>query len=324
MRGFFSRLIIAILAAILFPVFAKAREKARQSKCLNNQRQIVVAIQMWAQDHEETYPSEASIWADINVEKGITKCPSVSRGDITYVYNYRLGRNGGRPINAIADPAGTMVTADGKHLATANPKTYDYVAYAAADIDKSRHLGSAICSFVDGHVEVANKSADEILGTGNLVKNPGFENKGDFWTSNGTGTLSWEATDKVTGSFAARLNSTGTNTFSLWQDVPVTPGVKYKFSCLVKYVKSSGNGMQQLGGFYDKFTMSNSTAMSPWGTYSYLTATTTGDAGLPAGWSKLSTTGITAPEGAERINILFRNYQCAGDTYIDDVYFGEE
>ncbi|MHB9022949.1 MAG: prepilin-type N-terminal cleavage/methylation domain-containing protein, partial [Armatimonadota bacterium] len=36
--------IIAILAAILFPVFAKAREKARQTTCLNNQKQIATAI----------------------------------------------------------------------------------------------------------------------------------------------------------------------------------------------------------------------------------------------------------------------------------------
>lgn len=41
--------IIAILAAILFPVFAKAREKARQTTCSNNQRQLAVAILMATQ-----------------------------------------------------------------------------------------------------------------------------------------------------------------------------------------------------------------------------------------------------------------------------------
>ena len=44
--------IIAILAAILFPVFARAREKARQTTCANNQRQIAAAIHMYAQDHD--------------------------------------------------------------------------------------------------------------------------------------------------------------------------------------------------------------------------------------------------------------------------------
>ncbi len=46
--------IIAILAAILFPVFAKAREKARQTSCLSNLKQHALAIQMYAQDYDET------------------------------------------------------------------------------------------------------------------------------------------------------------------------------------------------------------------------------------------------------------------------------
>ncbi len=44
--------IIAILAAILFPVFAKAREKARQTACMSNQKQIALATTMWAQDNK--------------------------------------------------------------------------------------------------------------------------------------------------------------------------------------------------------------------------------------------------------------------------------
>jgi prepilin-type N-terminal cleavage/methylation domain-containing protein/prepilin-type processing-associated H-X9-DG protein len=46
--------IIAILAAILFPVFAQAREKARQTSCLSNQKQIGLALQMYTQDYDET------------------------------------------------------------------------------------------------------------------------------------------------------------------------------------------------------------------------------------------------------------------------------
>jgi len=45
--------IIAILAAILFPVFAKAREKARQSSCLSNLKQIGLAGLSYAQDYDE-------------------------------------------------------------------------------------------------------------------------------------------------------------------------------------------------------------------------------------------------------------------------------
>ncbi len=48
--------IIAILAAILFPVFAKAREKARQTSCQSNEKQIGTAIMMYVQDYEELMP----------------------------------------------------------------------------------------------------------------------------------------------------------------------------------------------------------------------------------------------------------------------------
>jgi len=48
--------IIAILAAILFPVFAKVREKARQTSCLSNEKQIGLGIIQYVQDNNETYP----------------------------------------------------------------------------------------------------------------------------------------------------------------------------------------------------------------------------------------------------------------------------
>ena len=48
--------IIAILAAILFPVFAQAREKARAISCLSNMKQISLGVMMYVQDYDETYP----------------------------------------------------------------------------------------------------------------------------------------------------------------------------------------------------------------------------------------------------------------------------
>jgi len=49
--------IIAILAAILFPVFAQARDKARQTTCLSNFKQIGLGVMMYLQDWDEIYPS---------------------------------------------------------------------------------------------------------------------------------------------------------------------------------------------------------------------------------------------------------------------------
>jgi prepilin-type N-terminal cleavage/methylation domain-containing protein/prepilin-type processing-associated H-X9-DG protein len=48
--------IIAILAAILFPVFAKAREKARQTSCLSNVKQLALGLLQYAQDYDEIFP----------------------------------------------------------------------------------------------------------------------------------------------------------------------------------------------------------------------------------------------------------------------------
>lgn len=48
--------IIAILAAILFPVFARAREKARQTSCLSNLKQLNLGVMMYLQDYDEVFP----------------------------------------------------------------------------------------------------------------------------------------------------------------------------------------------------------------------------------------------------------------------------
>src|SRR5690349_11646455 len=78
--------IIAILAAILFPVFAQAREKARQASCLSNTRQYSTATLMYVQDYDESFPLSAYMngtcvatfyWAVVPYVKNdqITQCP---------------------------------------------------------------------------------------------------------------------------------------------------------------------------------------------------------------------------------------------------------
>src|SRR6056297_3042658 len=69
--------IIAILAAILFPVFARAREKARQSSCLSNMKQLGLAGMMYSQDYDEkVVPVRAS---DSNSAIVVYWCP---RGNV--------------------------------------------------------------------------------------------------------------------------------------------------------------------------------------------------------------------------------------------------
>jgi prepilin-type N-terminal cleavage/methylation domain-containing protein len=54
--------IIAILAAILFPVFARAREQARRSNCMANLKQIGSALQMYKQDYSEVWPASPAVY----------------------------------------------------------------------------------------------------------------------------------------------------------------------------------------------------------------------------------------------------------------------
>jgi prepilin-type N-terminal cleavage/methylation domain-containing protein/prepilin-type processing-associated H-X9-DG protein len=56
--------IIAILASILFPVFARAREKARQTSCLSNLKQLGLGMLMYAQDNDELFPIYYYPWVD--------------------------------------------------------------------------------------------------------------------------------------------------------------------------------------------------------------------------------------------------------------------
>jgi prepilin-type processing-associated H-X9-DG protein len=72
--------IISILAAILFPVFAQARAKARQASCSSNMKQIGTAVLMYAQDYDETTPPSA---LPVSGEYATVWCGSLVMGPYT-------------------------------------------------------------------------------------------------------------------------------------------------------------------------------------------------------------------------------------------------
>ena len=78
--------IIAILAAILFPVFAKARSKARQTACLSNVKQLAMATIMYTSDYDECWPLTRYFGTTplINVNLGPPPC-NVVESDSAYV-----------------------------------------------------------------------------------------------------------------------------------------------------------------------------------------------------------------------------------------------
>ena len=96
--------IIAILAAILFPVFAKAREKARQSSCLSNVRQMSTAFMSYVQDFDERMPATV-MWDP--AWNGVS-WPAVLS---PYIKNTQLFRCPSGP--SVQSTAATVPTADG-------------------------------------------------------------------------------------------------------------------------------------------------------------------------------------------------------------------
>lgn len=100
--------IIAILAAILFPVFARARENARRASCQSNLKQLGLGMLQYSQDYDESYPIGNSWAAGVNLGWGwasriypyvksqqVYVCPSISNkatASISYVYNLAVGR----------------------------------------------------------------------------------------------------------------------------------------------------------------------------------------------------------------------------------------
>jgi prepilin-type N-terminal cleavage/methylation domain-containing protein/prepilin-type processing-associated H-X9-DG protein len=119
--------IIAILAAILFPVFAKAREKARQATCQSNLKQLGLAFQMYSQDYEGNLPPAFNsdyTWWYYRITPYVTnpvgyyfgweymRCPSGPANSYTYGvnYGYVFGYNTGPNLDKI--PSTVFLAAD--------------------------------------------------------------------------------------------------------------------------------------------------------------------------------------------------------------------
>ncbi|MGD9494669.1 MAG: prepilin-type N-terminal cleavage/methylation domain-containing protein [Armatimonadota bacterium] len=176
--------IIAILAAILFPVFAKAREKARQSSCLSNVKQSTLAVLMYAQDYDEMLPTAdcagyqtGTCW-DIVVQPyvknyQILQCPS--EPNVMFVsptnnicggswlpppawveehyMSYGMGLSVRRvALAAIVYPAETLLLGESRYpwMEIGPRPPYNYVDWAAR---KERHNGGANIGLCDGHAK---------------------------------------------------------------------------------------------------------------------------------------------------------------------------
>ncbi len=181
--------IIAILAAILFPVFARAREKARQTQCLSNVKETMLAVNMYAQDYDETLPrlntdvgssgyelpngstynGQYMLWHTIlypyTKNYQIWSCPSDSSG-----YNGGYTGGGSYGLNTYNDDlALAQINYPSESMFFADSDGGDAYAIDGDDADAEpvgdgheipgRHNGGANIGFIDGHAKWMQQSA---------------------------------------------------------------------------------------------------------------------------------------------------------------------
>jgi len=187
--------IIAILAAILFPVFARAREKARQTSCLNNVKQLTLGHMMYAQDYDEWLPASYQpcplhgdpprtydYWFQL-IEPYVKNtqvrvCPS---GGSETAYGLGYGQNysyltynwhvppgygyGGCPLAKIGRPTETILLGDsGQHLLSSGGWSVGmtYVINWGREPDSYfvylRHNEMANLGFCDGHAKAQGEA----------------------------------------------------------------------------------------------------------------------------------------------------------------------
>ncbi len=180
--------IIGILAAILFPVFARARENARRSSCQSNLKQIGLAVMQYTQDYDErmppspanpsgdshAYTSTAQILDPYIKNSQLWRCPSSQSDLVTYGYNYYyLSRfsNAAVAIASIKNVAQTVVMADsdtywgGTVGLIYSPSLGIHWSPSPPHNIVPRHLETTTVLWADGHVKSMRVAS---LGTNDL------------------------------------------------------------------------------------------------------------------------------------------------------------
>ena len=163
--------IIAILAAILFPVFAKAREKARTSSCSSNFKQIGIAVMQYVQDYDEKFPAEVyeaagplpwewcnkgqysniqDIVAPYIKSTQVWVCPSNTVTTVEGCTSYSQWISG-RALAAIDAPASMVMDCD---------SSWEWLSLTGNAVPRALevHNGMLNALFVDGHVKLQKKS----------------------------------------------------------------------------------------------------------------------------------------------------------------------
>lgn len=183
--------IIAILAAILFPVFARARENARRASCQSNVKQILLGVMQYTQDYDEKYPVMYLVGGGTVVywpamlepyikSTQIYNCPSSSQTPFSAItqtiphygmsamfeYNF-TNTQAPMSLSSIAQPSATVGFTDTTSSIRSAPSGYapESSAYLDTRAPAYRHLDTTVVGFLDGHVKSMRKDALEMKDT---------------------------------------------------------------------------------------------------------------------------------------------------------------
>jgi len=144
-----------ILSAMLLPALAKAKQKAQGINCINNEKQLALAVRIYSDDHTNRFPQAAS-WCDaITNELGSTKifiCPashSDSRSD--YAFNVKLS---GLDENEVNPSTVMLFETDAGWNANGGPELM---------IGKPRHARMFVVALADGSVQQVRESQLDTL-----------------------------------------------------------------------------------------------------------------------------------------------------------------
>lgn len=141
-----ATMLLPIMAAMLFPVFARARESARKAVCLSNVKNVCLALQMYAGDNGGMYPDGRS-WCDAVAgyapNKEVFVCPKQSERDLTsgYALNQELSK---ADTASIEDSQGTIALFE-------SDRGWNAVGGWDLLTETPRHLGGDVFGYVDGH-----------------------------------------------------------------------------------------------------------------------------------------------------------------------------
>lgn len=172
--------IISIIAAILFPVFARARENARRSSCLSNNKQLALAMMQYTQDYDEKLPTVSNptgtrIW-NLDLKPYVKSdqvhfCPSdnkinsslpMSFSNMSYGMNAYLNGanacqyNNPTPISlaVVNEAARTIMLGDGSGATlTTIPVSRYYYICRTESFPRPLHLEGANFTYLDGHAK---------------------------------------------------------------------------------------------------------------------------------------------------------------------------